>query len=503
MSAVALAAALLLVGGAQTQQLVQGIEKLAQGESAQGGLGERLIKRLVGGLAGQLFDFQVTRGPGNGTAQGAPSAGERDDSDKSDDDADTDDADTDDDAEIHVNVESLDGGGVSIGIGPRVPKPPRPPVPPTLPPLPAASDSPEGHRATITEHARGASSVELLHDIASAAGWSLTLVGVGRDKIDVDFEDLEPAEALRRVLLQANCMGVLRGDKLAVIPGTQGHSAGLLVEQRGGGGDSSRGRAGKHSGDLVKVGGDLVVTSGTVVEGDAVAVLGSVEVEPGAVVQGSAAAIGGSVEVRPGGVVLGDSVALLGENAVEHGGQVLGDHVQVGLGRLFSDAPVRHRSFVSRIGPFGLFPTLALFAVVYLVGLCALRLWPERMRAMGGTLLETPLRSFVIGFLLWLLFVPVLILLVVSVVGMLLVPLLPLAVALSVMLGACALALKIGEALPAGEGQRFVPPAALGMGLTAMLLVSLVPWVGAPLLVLVLFVAPGAVIGSRFGRALN
>ncbi len=445
MSGIAVAAALILVGGAQTQQLVQGIEKLAQGgsESAQGNLGDRLLKRLVSGVAGQLIDFQVTRGAGN-----SPSARPSDESDDPDTSDDDDDA-TDDDAVTHldtaiqVNVESLDGGGVAIGIGPRPPRPPRPPSPPA-PPI-------EGRAASITEHVHGGSSVELLHDIASAAGWSLTLVGVGRDKIDVDFDELEPAEALRRVLLQANCMGVLRGDKLAVIPGTQGHSAGLLIEQRGASGDFSRGRSGKHSGDLVKVGGDLVVSRGTVVEGDAVAVLGSVEVEPGAVVQGSAAAIGGSVEVRPGGVVLGDSVALLGENAVEHGGQVLGDHVQVGLGRLFSDAPARHRSFVSRIGPFGLFPTLALFALVYLVGLCALRLWPERMRAMGGTLLETPLRSFVIGFLLWLLFIPVLILLVVSVVGVVLVPLLPLAVALSVMLGACALAV--------GRSARRSPPA--------------------------------------------
>jgi hypothetical protein len=62
--------------------------------------------------------------------------------------------------------------------------------------------------------------------------------------------------------------------------------------------------------------------------------------------------------------------------------------------------------------------------------------------------------------------------------------------------------MRIGEALPAGPGQRFVPPAALGMGMAVLLLVAFVPWLGVSLLALLQFVALGASIGSRFGRAL-
>jgi hypothetical protein len=529
----ALLAVALVLAGVQTQELVQTIEKFAQGDLSRDSFVHRWFGRALGGLAGQVagkvLNLTVKHGSASDATDNsgdAAKASPADDDDNSDDAADAD-ADDKRGSDFHVNLRvSADKNG-NVVVAPLAPKAPLAPPAPLAPlaikapvapgqarPSSASSRSSsgsgdsttldEGGRITISENMRGVATVELLHNIASAAGWSLTLDGVGKDKIDINFDDLEPTEALRQVLLKANCMGVLRGDRLVVIaadPGGKGHMAGLLVEKSGEDNDRGRSRQSHRSADLVKVGGDLVVPAGTVVKGDAVAVLGSVEVEPGAVVQGNVAAIGGNVTVQQGAVVMEDSVAILGEN-VERGGKVLGDHVQVDIGPIFSRSTARHRSFVSRLGPFGLFPTLALFAIVYLIGLLALRVSPERMRTVGATLVGSPVRSFVIGFLTWLLFFPVLVLLAVSVVGILLIPLLPLAVGVSVMVGGCALALRIGEALPASEGQRFVPPAALAMGLTAMLLVSFVPWIGAPLLMLVLFVAPGAVISSRFGRSL-
>jgi ABC-type transport system involved in multi-copper enzyme maturation permease subunit len=143
-----------------------------------------------------------------------------------------------------------------------------------------------------------------------------------------------------------------------------------------------------------------------------------------------------------------------------------------------------------------------LFALIYLLGLLTLRLWPERVRSVGLSLFEQPVKSFVVGFLCWLLFVPVLVLLCISLVGILLVPLLPVALFLAVVMGLSGLALRVGEALPAGPGERFVPPAALGMGMLVLLILAFVPFLGIPLLALVQFFALGAAVGSRFGRAL-
>ena len=204
--------------------------------------------------------------------------------------------------------------------------------------------------------------------------------------------------------------------------------------------------------------------------------------------------------INQGAVVLGDAAAVLGEIEIERGGQVMGEHVQVGMGKLFHSS--RRHSILSRMGPFGFFPTLALFALVYLVGLLAVRVWPERVRQVGHAMFEQPVKSFLVGFLCWLLLLPLALLLIVSVVGIPLIFLLPVMIFLAITMGTSAMALRVGEALPAGPGQRFVPPAAMGMGLLALLLLAFLPWLGASLLALLQFVALGAAVTSRMGRTL-
>jgi len=181
---------------------------------------------------------------------------------------------------------------------------------------------------------------------------------------------------------------------------------------------------------------------------------------------------------------------------------VMGEHVQVGLGRIFGGSARRHRGFLTGLGPFGLFPTIGLFALIHVFGLLMLRMWPDRVRNVSFAMFENPVRSLVIGFLCWLLLLPLVILLAISIVGIPLIPLLPVMMFLSIVMGFASFALRIGESLPAGPGQRFVPPAALGMGMLVLLLTSFVPWLGISILALLQFFALGASVGSRFGRAL-
>jgi hypothetical protein len=129
-------------------------------------------------------------------------------------------------------------------------------------------------------------------------------------------------------------------------------------------------------------------------------------------------------------------------------------------------------------------------------------MWPERVRNVSHAMFESPVRAFTVGFLCWLLLLPLVVLLAISIVGIPIIPLLPVIIFLSIVVGLSSLALRIGEALPAGPGQRFVPPAALGMGMTVLLLLAFVPWLGISLLALLQFFALGASVGSRFGRAL-
>ena len=380
-----------------------------------------------------------------------------------------------------------------------VPPPPTPPRPPRIKIEPGS----EPHDLPpYSETAHNVPAVGVLHRIARSAGWSLTLVGVGKDRIDVDVKDVDPRDALRQVLKASDSMGVLHRDKLVVVPAPAEGSAGMFVEHVRRRDRRRHGSTRPHGHDMVRVfQGDLVVPAGTVVQGDVVNVGGSIELEPNSVVQGDTVSILGSTLIDQGAVVLGDTAAVLGEVEVQRGGQVMGEHVQVGLGKLFR-ASRRHHSFLSSLGPFGFFPTLALFALVYLLGLLALRLWPDRVRQVGHAMFEQPLKSFLIGFLCWLLLFPLALLLIISVVGIPVVFLLPVMIFLAITMGFSSLALRLGEALPAGPGQRFVPPAALGMGTIVLLLLAFVPWLGVPLLAFLQFFALGAAVSSRLGRSL-
>ena len=380
-----------------------------------------------------------------------------------------------------------------------------PPRPPASVKLPGVHVQIGGDAASalppFSETARNVPTVDVLHRIARTAGWSLTLVGVAKERIDVDIKDKDPREAVRDVLKASGSMGVLHRGKLVVVPAPAANSAGMFVEHTRHRERRVHGTRSAHGHDIVRAfQGDIVVPAGTVVQGNVVNVGGSIELEPNSVVQGDAVSILGSTVIDQGAVVLGDTAAVLGEVEVQRGGQVMGEHVQVGLGKILRRSH-RH-SILSSLGPFGFFPTLALFAVIYLIGLLTLRLWPERVRQVGHAMFEQPMKSFMVGFLCWLLLLPLAILLLISVVGIPLVPLLPVMIFLAITLGLSSLALRLGEALPAGPGQRFVPPAALGMGIVVLLLLAFVPWLGLPLLALVQFFALGAAVSSRLGRTL-
>jgi len=416
-----------------------------------------------------------------------------------DEDQDSDDSSDEEDVDLEVTP-------FAAPTPPTPPIPPTPPVPPRapLPPTPPAAfpDEP-GDFSTFSETGKSVPTVDVLHRIARVGGWSLTIVGSPNPRIDFDLQNVEPREALRQVLRESGAMGVLRRGRLVVVAAPDKSTGGMLVESRSRKGrKASSGRASVN--DVVKVfQGDLVVPQGTVVQGDVVNVGGSIDVEPGSVVQGDAVSIFGSTTVEQGGVVLGDTAAVFGTVDVERGGQVMGEHINIGLGKIFGGSHrANPRSMLSHLGPFGLFPSLALFAVIYLLGLLGLRVWPERIRSVGHAMFEQPVRSFVVGFLCWLLLLPVVILLCISIVGIPLVPLLPVAMFLAVVMGFSALALRMGEAMPAGPGERFVPPAALGMGTIALLLVAFVPLLGLPVFFLVSLFALGAAVSSRFGRAL-
>ena len=126
-----------------------------------------------------------------------------------------DDADADADADADSDLEAV----------------PPPPTPPKIPRIQIKiGDEQARDLPPFSETARNVPAVGVLHRIARTAGWSLTLVGVAKERIDVDVKEADPREALREVLKASGSMGVLHRGKLVVVPAPGPGSAGMFVE---------------------------------------------------------------------------------------------------------------------------------------------------------------------------------------------------------------------------------------------------------------------------------
>ena len=220
----------------------------------------------------------------------------------------------------------------------------------------------------------------------------------------------------------------------------------------------------------VAIGGSVTVAGH--VRQDAVAVGGSVTLLPGARVDGDAVAIGGSVSVDPSATLEGDNVSLGGTlprtvgslaKWVVGGRSGMRPDVQLGLA-----GDPRRPALRPRAAHRGRVPSSRIKA--YLVN-------RPGLSALGGL-------AIVFGF------APLCVLLAVTIIG---IPLIPVAVLLLVAL------LLFGFTISAGWLERDMPfleektpVKTVALGGIVLAFLSLVPWIGTSLLILVAAIAAGA-----------
>ncbi|MBI5510954.1 MAG: polymer-forming cytoskeletal protein [Deltaproteobacteria bacterium] len=246
-------------------------------------------------------------------------------------------------------------------------------------------------------------------------------------------------------------------------------------------GAQGRVEAGETVADAVAVGGSMTVAGH--VRGDAVAVGGSVILEPGAVVDGDAVAIGGGVEVAEGATLNGNRVSLGGS---------LGGVVK----SLASFNPER---FLLPAIVLRVLSSLVRMITLLILGLLLLAFAPGRIQGVREVLAARPGQSFVTGFGLMLGFVPLCILLAVTLVGIPLIPVAILALIAVVVMGLVAFAVWLGYRIPVYTANK-TPVSALVMGMVVVTAVDLVPIFGGAVLAAVSLAAAGAVLLSRFGK---
>lgn len=261
------------------------------------------------------------------------------------------------------------------------------------------------------------------------------------------------------------------------------------------------------SGDAVAIGGDVLVQG--FVGGNAVAVGGSVQVN-GRVV-GDVVSVGGGVELSRGAFVGGNVSALGGALRRAPGAVVGGNVLESGLTLPIWSTAEGGRPLVSvglRLLGAVLASGLALgLSLLFALSLGAL--WPRRTQVMAATLRHQPAACFgmglVTGLLLALLLPIVSFLLVLTIIGIVLVPVLVIAVVLFYLAALTVTGLAVGETLVARAGNQSAAPwlaAIIGLAIVAPLSVFpgvLIPCLGPFWAALVPSAGVGAIVLSRVG----
>lgn len=235
----------------------------------------------------------------------------------------------------------------------------------------------------------------------------------------------------------------------------------------------------EQAGDVVCVGCSVDIDG--VATGDVVAVGGSVDVR--GTVQGDAVSIGGKVRVDDGAKVLGEAVAVGGFIDVADGGAIEGQRSSVGLGPWFGGfgdgmgfVPDSFGDVTKGVSAIFRTGVLALLGVIIL-----LLLRPAVDRASTRAERE-PWKALFAGLLLQLFFLPVLVLvtvvLAVSIIGIPLLALVPVAVLALVigsLVGFVAIGRNFGAFLEARFGGKFSSPIlTVVVGIVAIQALSLI-----------------------------
>ncbi|MDI3481526.1 MAG: hypothetical protein PWQ97_1181 [Tepidanaerobacteraceae bacterium] len=259
--------------------------------------------------------------------------------------------------------------------------------------------------------------------------------------------------------------------------------------------------------DRVQIQGDVVVGENEVIMGDAVSIMGSVIVD--GKVMGDVVAIMGDVTVN--GEVMGDVTSIGGRVTRSDSARIYGKITQVGIGEGLGDIIKNMTKYGFHRG-IGLNRGITVFSMgfpyvarlMHLLGLMALGsltiiLFPNSIKNVADEVDRDTARRFLIGFLAIILMPIVIMLMLVTIIGIPLIPLALLLVAAAGFYGYLSVCIFLGRKL---NEQLHLKPGIFTeyiLGALLLWLVQLVPFVGTIFGLLVLMLSLGITADTRFG----
>jgi uncharacterized RDD family membrane protein YckC len=234
------------------------------------------------------------------------------------------------------------------------------------------------------------------------------------------------------------------------------------------------------SGDVVAVLGNVKLATNAVVHGDTVAVLGNIQMGPNTKVRGDVVAVGGAVERGEGSVVSGEVIGMPGFKW---------------LGEWLEQCAFKLRPLAPQLGWLW-----AIAGVILLIYLLIAIAFPRPVQACVEEIVRRPVTTVLMGLLTKILLPFVLLILVVTGIGVFVVPFLLIAVMCAGMIGKIALLQYFGQQI----GRQFnltaiqTPLIAFLLGWVILTLLYLVPVLGFIVFALTGMWALGAVVLAMF-----
>ncbi len=240
---------------------------------------------------------------------------------------------------------------------------------------------------------------------------------------------------------------------------------------------------------VIKVGNDVIVRPGKTVK-SAVSIGGDVRVY--GTVEKDAVAVGGSVYVGPNAEIREDAVSVGGDVSMEQGGVIYGDVVEVSgfrLGSVFM--PIQQSCWWGIPWGFRLVSFFGLLALAFL----SVLLLPNQVTGVSKIIETDVPRAILYGIIAGILFVPLMIMMAVSILGIPLIPFTVMITILMALFGYFAVATVLGGRILT-SANRPEPSILLNvfLGLIILWIIGLIPVLGRLIKIVVYVIGLGGVL---------
>ena len=243
-------------------------------------------------------------------------------------------------------------------------------------------------------------------------------------------------------------------------------------------------------GTVLVIGGDVIIEKNSTVMGDVVTLFGSLKVDGR--VNRNIVSILGNANINGTASVIGDCAVILGKlNAADS--VILGKQVVVALPASFEKG-----NFL----PIITTTVISLMVIMYIIYCLVYFIFTKRTERITKAIPEDLGRRFLIGFLINIAFIPLVIILIITVIGIFIIPIIIIVYMALNLIANVALALTVGKKLT-GDNTKdgcVNPYISLLSGFLVVFILSIVPVIGWLFYLTSYCIALGAVVDTRLGQ---